>query len=76
MAAKKAKRTRDALERQNPLGIIKGDLSERLFGGMRFSQSIIAPNKKVAKARAEGLRGKGVLVRVVKLSSGYGLYTR
>ncbi len=69
-------KTRDALERQNPLGLRKGDLSERQFNGMRFSQSIIAPNKKAANTRAEQLRGKGVLVRVVKLTSGYGLYTR
>ncbi len=73
---KRTKRTLSPLEKQNPFGLRKGDLRKRLFGGRSYSLSIIAPTKKIANVRADQLRGKGVLVRIVKLYDGYGLYTR
>jgi len=66
----------DALERQNPLGLRRGDLRKRLFDGVPYNLSTIAPTKKIARDQAHYYRGKGVLVRVVKLVKGYGLYTR
>lgn len=66
----------DALERQNPLGLRRGDLSTRLFGGQRFHLSIVAPAKHIARSQADFYRGRGVKVRVVKVAEGWGLYTR
>ncbi len=54
----------------NPPRMRTGDLRERRFSGMRFALSFVAPSKKVARERAEWYRGRGVLVRIVKLSDG------
>ena len=48
----------------------------RIFGGLKFEMSVTANTKREATGHADHLRGKGVLVRVVKAKSGYELYTR
>ena len=60
----------------NRSGIAKGDLRTRRIGGMTFNLSVVAKTKKIANTQADYWRGKGALVRVVKLPRYYGLFTR
>ncbi len=63
---------------QNPIGAkyLADSPVTRLFEGVRYRLSLVVPKKGDATRHADKLRGHGIKVRVVKLSDGYGLYTR